>query len=89
MPGDAVQPGREGPGLGKPGDAAKNLEPHLLGEIVRGVTISHHLADEIVQRLLVHLDQLLEGGTVPGLAAHDQEAPADPVGAVDHVAPAS
>jgi hypothetical protein len=41
-----------------------------------------------VQPLLVQFDQLLEGGTIPCLATHDQDASVNPFGEIGHSAPA-
>jgi len=88
MTGDSVNPGGKRSWIPQLRQAAVDVEPYFLQQIVGGMVIADHRGQEVVQPLLVKFDQFSEGGTVPCLAAHDQDAPVNPFGDIGHSAPA-
>jgi len=74
VPGDAVEPRREGVGVLEAIDLAVNVEPGVLEEVVGGGRLLREIAQEEAQPRRVPRDELREGGLVAGLAAEDQKA---------------
>jgi hypothetical protein len=87
MPGDPVEPGDKRARLDQLAQVTEDAEPDFLKDILGRMTIAEHFFQEVVQPRLVDGDKLLEGCSVTGLGADDQNARIEPLCAVAHGVP--